>query len=180
MRCAPVALRWRTDAQRLVEESRRSALVTHYDPRCVWSVVAFNAALARSLSGLPLDLARLAEALAAAGAPQEVVLGVHHAPRSSLAGLDLDNPQDQGYTIKAMRVGLWVLHKGPDFEGALTAIVNAGGDTDTNGAVAGAALGSRVGLTGIPQRWLQRVRSLDYLLALADRLLAAAVSEAAP
>lgn len=174
MRCAPVALRWRTAGQRLIEESQKSALVTHHDPRCVWSVVAFNVALARSLADAPLDLHRLAELLATAGAPPEVVLAVQHSVGCALADFDLDDPPTQGYTIKAMQVGLWALQQGPDFEEPLVAVVNAGGDTDTNGAVAGAALGSRLGIASIPQRWLQYVRDLDRLLALADRLLAAA------
>ena len=39
MRCSPVALRWRNDPKKLVDESNRSAVVTHYDPRCRWSAV---------------------------------------------------------------------------------------------------------------------------------------------
>ena len=63
-----------------------------------------------------------------------------------------------------------------DIEEALIAVVNAGGDTDTNGAVAGAVLGARFGLDAIPKRWRDRVARLradrDAMELWADRLVA--------
>lgn len=50
-------------------------------------------------------------------------------------------------------------------------VVNAGGDTDTNGAVAGAALGAKLGAAAIPRRWVDRLRDAPQLETLADRLL---------
>ena len=50
-----------------------------------------------------------------------------------------------GYTLKAMQVALWCAREANDFEEALITVVSAGGDTDTNGAVAGAVLGARFG-----------------------------------
>ncbi len=35
----------------------------------------------------------------------------------------------------------------------MLAAINAGGDTDTNGAVVGALIGANVGLDGIPPEW---------------------------
>jgi hypothetical protein len=59
--------------------------------------------------------------------------------------------------------------------------VNAGGDTDTNGAVAGAVLGARFGAAAIPERWLSAVRDRAEIESLGDRLLdAAEQSEPAP
>ena len=56
----------------------------------------------------------------------------------------------------------------------LRLVVNAGGDTDTNGAVAGAALGARLGYEAIPQRWRLSMSNPQQLLDLADGLLSAA------
>ena len=67
---------------------------------------------------------------------------------------------DMGYTLKAMQVALWCAHRAADSEEALIALVHAGGDTDTNGAVAGAVLGARFGLEAIPKRWRDRVATL--------------------
>ncbi|MGH7406717.1 MAG: ADP-ribosylglycohydrolase family protein, partial [Candidatus Methylomirabilales bacterium] len=80
--------------------------------------------------------------------------------------------------LKAMQVGLWVLQQGHDFETVLVEVVNTGGDTDTNGAVAGAVMGARVGLQGIPPRWQENIRDKDTLVDLADRLFDASEGRA--
>ncbi len=178
MRCAPVALRWRRSGHSLVEVTRESALVTHYDPRCVWSSVAFNGALALSLGGGSPDLEELARLLDGAGAPAAVGEAVRRVRGCALGDLGLDDRDTMGYTLKAMQVGLWALQQLPDFETVLVEVVDAGGDTDTNGAVAGAVMGARVGLSGVPPRWRNNIRDPDYLIELADRLFDASEGRA--
>ena len=56
--------------------------------------------------------------------------------------------------------GLISLWRTPDFKYGLRAVVEAGGDTGTNGAVAGAVLGTRFGIDAIPQRWRDRIAEL--------------------
>ena len=59
-----------------------------------------------------------------------------------------------GHTLLAMQAGLWAAGTPLPFESALRQVVEAGGNTDTNGAVVGAVLGARYGETAIPPRWL--------------------------
>ena len=172
MRCAPVALRWRRDPERLVAETIRSAVVTHHDPRCGWSAVAVNIALAGALADRRPDLPRLADVLEEAGAPKSVADAVRACEEASLDSLRLDHDNSMGYTLKAMQVGLWAVTRREGIEPILLAIVNAGGDTDTNAAVAGALLGARDGADAVPDRWLQHIASIDRVTDLADRLLA--------
>lgn len=42
-----------------------------------------------------------------------------------------------------------------DYPGAILAIVNCGGDTDTTAAILGGIIGASVGEKGIPKLWLQ-------------------------
>ena len=72
------------------------------------------------------------------------------------------------YTVKTLGAGLWALRQLPGFEETLAPIINAGGDTDTNGAVAGAVLGARLGSVGIPSRGRDGVRDAGGLTRLAD------------
>ncbi len=170
MRCSPVALRWRLNPEHLVKETLRSAQVTHYDPRCQWSAVALTIALSLALEQKELDLEALAEALNKAGAPASVPEAIRFVEGRSLEELDLDDPHAMGYTLKAMQVGLWAITQGSDFEETLVSVINACGDTDTNGAVAGAVLGGIHGSTAIPQRWLECIANRDNLERLADEL----------
>ena len=172
MRCAPAALRWRSEPDRLIAETHQSALVTHHDARCGWSAVAVNAAIAASLDGRAIDLEDLAASLDEAGAPLTVVHAVRAVAGSDLDALALDHDNTMGYTLKAMQAALWALEQPGDFESVVATIVNAGGDTDTNAAVAGAALGAKHGAAAIPARWVANIRATDVLTGLADRLYA--------
>jgi ADP-ribosylglycohydrolase len=48
--------------------------------------------------------------------------------------------------------------------------VNAGGDTDSIAAMAGAMKGAELGLQKIPEKWLKNVKDSEYLHEIADRL----------
>jgi ADP-ribosyl-[dinitrogen reductase] hydrolase len=173
MRCAPVALRWRLQPQRLVKDAVSSARATHYDPRCVWTTVATCAVLALELAGADWTLEELAEALEDAGAPPEVIVAVELSESPEVADLELDEWESMGYTIRAMTAALWTATHAEDFEATLLAVINAGGDTDTNGAVAGAVLGARFGAAAVPGRWKERLPNPWEMEGLADRLLEA-------
>ena len=57
-----------------------------------------------------------------------------------------------------------------DFEVALTAAVNHGGDSDSTGAVAGNILGAAVGYEALPGHYKERLELLDVILHVADDL----------
>ena len=57
-----------------------------------------------------------------------------------------------------------------DFDRALIAAVNHDGDSDSTGAVTGNLLGPRLGLTGIPSKYLEHLELRSVLLELADDL----------
>ena len=191
MRCPPLAVRWRNDDAALVRETVVSAAATHFDPRCIWSSALVNLAIASLLRGAAVDTGDLtgratsaARTLGAALAPfgtggagfelPPEVLDALRAPLPPVpAGIELDGA-GMGYTLKAMQVALWCALTASGFEEALTAVVSAGGDTDTNGAVAGAVLGARFGCRAIPQRWRGAVAELrpgrPSMESWADRL----------
>ena len=198
MRCAPVAIRWVYDETELVRNTVVSAVATHYDPRCVWSSVVVNLALATLLQGSEVDesdliprarnaMESIGTALAPFGstedtvdAPADVQEAIRSVPGPDLGAIRLDGHY-MGYTLKAMQVALWCAREATDFEEALVTVVSAGGDTDTNGAVAGAVLGARFGNGAIPSRWRERVATLRAgrvpMEEWADRLLAAAAMQ---
>ena len=71
-----------------------------------------------------------------------------------------------------LQAGLWAATTQLGFEESLVAIVNAGGDTDTNGALAGAVLAARHGASTIPLRWTAYIAQRERLADLGERLLA--------
>lgn len=174
MRCAPVAVRWRDDAAAIARNSIISAVPTHWDRRCGWSCVVLNIGIAAALRGETLD----AEALIAASEdavrpslpelsqfgyearmPRSVREAVMEAAGSRIDDVEFDD-WNMGFTLLALQAGLISLWRAPDLEHGLRAVVEAGGDTDTNGAVAGAVLGARFGIDAVPQRWRERIAEL--------------------
>ena len=171
MRCAPVALRHWSDGAALVRASAETCAVTHYAAACQWSCILLNAAVAILIRGGDASVEALREAAGADGAGVEI--------GERLAGIPADveelRPDEGliGHTLLALQIGLWPLASGTAIEEGLIRIVNAGGDTDTNGAIAGAVLGAREGSTAIPERWLERIPRREEIAGLADRLTAA-------
>jgi len=172
MRCAPVAMRWprASDRARLLEETERSAIVTHHDPRCAWSAYAINLALTSALDGRRMAVLEIEGELARAGADEHVLHAIREVSKNDLDHFQLDGTAI-GFTLKAMQAGLWCLENGEDYEESIVRVIGAGGDTDTNAAVAGAVLGALHGDTSIPRRWVANIRDADRLTSLADQLL---------
>ena len=173
MRCAPVALLWHSRPSRLIEDSAVSAMVTHYSPLCQWSCVIINAAIALLMGGIVPEANSLARAVRADGAPSEVIEWLEE------VGQDVEslhwNHQHIGHTLLCMQFGLWAAQTPLGLEEALVKVIDAGGDTDTNGAVAGAVLGARYGASAIPERWLNCIPQRDRLEELALKLWNAAL-----
>jgi hypothetical protein len=68
----------------------------------------------------------------------------------------VDGP-DQGFCLFTAGLAFGALVGGGDAEVELLRVVSLGGDTDTNAAVAGALLGARNGVEGLPADWLERL-----------------------
>jgi ADP-ribosylglycohydrolase len=104
--------------------------------------------------------------------------------------------RQEGWVLIALRNAFFRLLHASSLEEGVVATVMAGGDTDTNGAIAGALLGAVHGHDAIPARWRNavlscrpareyktpRVRSEEYwpidALELAERLLSLSVASA--
>ena len=174
MRCTPIAVRWRDDAAALGRNSVISAVPTHWDRRCGWSCVVLNIGIAAALRGETLDagtliaaaekavrpsLAELSHYDYEASMPDSVRETVMQAAGSGIGDIEFDG-SNLGFTLLALQAGLISLWRAPDFEQGLRDVVEAGGDTDTNGAVVGAVLGARFGIEAIPERWRDRIAEL--------------------
>lgn len=89
----------------------------------------------------------------------------------NLEALQLDQGTAIGYTFKAMGSAVVLLQSGQSFRDALTSLTMQGGDADSNGAVAGAVLGSLLGFSALPQDLLLGLPHKDWLQSKVDYLL---------
>jgi ADP-ribosyl-[dinitrogen reductase] hydrolase len=171
-RCLPVAIRYHADVDRLVRVSMQQAAITHADERCLWAAAAVNLAVRELLHGnlyfVDEVLHRLAD-----GAPRVLLEAIRRAPWEEQDALPIAQDGTSGSAVHTVEIGFWFATHGRALEDALVYLAQAGGDTDTNAAVAGALLGARDGETGIPPRWMNQLAGREAVLAVTDRLLGA-------
>jgi ADP-ribosylglycohydrolase len=72
---------------------------------------------------------------------------------------------------EAVALALYCFLRHPDdYRAAVLRGANTNGDSDSVASISGAFSGARLGLVGIPSRWVQRIEKTDYMDALATRL----------
>ncbi|HZE15910.1 MAG TPA: ADP-ribosylglycohydrolase family protein [Mycobacterium sp.] len=180
MRIAPVAVLFSSDPERLVEEARRSAKVTHVHPLGVDGAVAQAVAVGAAM--------RTEEIVATARAAVETdemrrrldtVAELLTAPPANPTTVaeKLGNTSAAALSVPA---AIYAACHVDDFRGAVSYAVRCGGDTDTIGAMTGAIAGARHGHSEIPSNWVAFLEDGRYgrshVQRLADRLAAAASS----
>ncbi len=91
---------------------------------------------------------------------------------SDLTDLDAIHKLGQGWVgDEALAIAIYcALKYSHDFDKALIAAVNHNGDSDSTGAIAGNILGAYLGLSGIPQKYIDNLDLVDVLTELADDL----------
>jgi ADP-ribosyl-[dinitrogen reductase] hydrolase len=85
------------------------------------------------------------------------------------------NPPDirgSGYVVESLEAALWAFYHGASFEEGALLAVNLGDDADTTGAVYGQLAGAYYGVSGIPDRWLEKLAYRSLIEQLADGLCA--------
>ena len=163
MRTSVVGL-WNNDTEKHATEICK---LTHYDPRCVGSC-AIIALLINNLvyKNQMLSLEQLIEI----GERYDSRIREYLEQASQCERIEelvLDD-SSMGYTLKTLAAAIWCLFHCNSFEEGLLAVVNAGGDADTNAAVACSLLGARYGMSTIPQKYIDGLANKTHLMKITD------------
>jgi len=172
MRCIPVALRYHDDPDRLIRVSTQQAAITHADERCTWGAAAVNLAARELLHG---NIYFIDEVMHRIGdrAPRALREAIHRVPREGEGDLPIARAGEAGYVVHCVEIAFWFVTHDRSLEEALIALAQAGGDTDTNAAVAGGLLGARYGDVALPPRWVDQITGSQGIAQLAERLVSA-------
>lgn len=144
--------------------------LTHYDPRCVGSSVIVSMVIHQLVY---YDYTMTPDEVVQLGRKYDDVIEyyVQRATDPDIASLQLGEKRKRGYTLKAMGAALWALWHPTSFVDGLVAIVNEGGDADSNGAPAGAVLGARFGYHAIPTEYTEGLNRYKDLKREFEKLL---------
>jgi len=151
MRVAPLGIFGQgRDPGAVADWARQDALLTHPHPVCQDASAVFAVAVAHAVAhgAPPAEVADAALEFAQAAALHPEVVEALVMARDRLP----DFATHQGLVTVALQNAFFQLrHAAP--EAGLVDTVRHGGDTDTNGAVAGALLGAVHGVEALPLRW---------------------------
>ena len=165
MRCAPYAIRFANDPDRLIKVSKQSSAITHADPRCTYGCAILNLTLRNLITGREQPLDNALERLESE-APTELVDALDGLPEA-VSPSSLSN---SGYVVDTLQASLYYGLTADTAEDAIVMAVNQGNDADTVGAVTGAIAGAQFGADALPERWLNALDATADLRELATQL----------
>lgn len=144
--------------------------LTHADPRCVGSCVILSE-LIHSLvwNNKELD----SETIMRIGSKYDERIEpylIKAVEAGQIEDLKLDEASAMGYTLKTLSAAVWCLYHVESFQEGLLAVVNAGGDSDTNAAVACSLLGAKYGYKSIPSCYIENIIGKSFLEKVSDNL----------
>jgi len=165
MRVSPLGIWAAGDPALAARTARDDSTLTHPNEVCVEACAGFAAAIAAGVAGASRkEMAQTALAHAKGLARDAIERGAGGEPPADF----FTHP---GWVLVALQNAFYRLLN-PSLQVALIQTVSAGGDTDTNAAIAGALLGAACGREAIPPRWVMAVlacRALPEAGALRPR-----------
>ena len=145
------------DHSRKIAENCRT---THYDTRCVSSALVIGEMAHRLVwDDCEADYDDLVDI--AAQVDERTVPYIETAYNGDLDDFDLDDGATYWYTRKTMGAALWALWHVEDPEEALYAIVDSGGDANTNASLTLGLMGLKYGIGAIPTHHGDKLRQHD-------------------
>lgn len=145
--------------------------LTHYDPRCIGSCVIVSEIISQLIwNDKQLSYNEIRELINNKEYDDNRTLEYIDLSYNStnIADLQLDESNAIGYTLKALSAALWCYFHANDFQSGLLAVVNEGGDADTNAAIACAVLGAKFGYETIPQKYIDGLVDGEMLKNIAE------------
>jgi len=176
MRCIPTGL-FASDERRQ-KESIAISEFTHNDPRCTVACAAYNEIVAALIDGkTSQEAVAIGKTVAARLGSENVTDAIKEGETLSLAKIASEGPRGNikispsGFVLNSLKLAIAAVLDVRSFEDVLVDVIRIGGDTDTNGAIAGGLLGARDGIQRVPQRWLVKLQFRKEFEEVALRIL---------
>lgn len=177
MRTAPIGLLHCDRPDKMREDSKLDAIITHNNDEAIAGSRAVNFFISQGVRQADFRLATpdLIDKCADFIGPSDVARRLKRAKELLLEGMPtgtaIQTLGTGGYVAETVASAVFCFLKTPDnYEKTVIAAVMGGEDTDTTAAVAGAISGAWNGTWGLPLRWVESVEATDELRELAGKL----------
>lgn len=150
--------------------------VTHYDPRCIGSCVIASIII-HNLVWNNYEMTYDEIKNIALKYDERICEWIDMAYKGNLSDLNLEGPEGIGYTLRTLSAALWCYWHAKSFEEGLLAIVNEGGDADTNGAIACVILGAKFGYNAIPKYYIENLYNEELYRSKVNNFIKVVLNE---
>jgi len=174
MRSAPIGYFYQNKPERLKQVARASGICTHGHPAADAACIGAAYLVKLALDGIPpesliIELLSFTEGIS--GEWDEAILKIEQC-------LDWEDEEDalsflgEGWVgEEAVALALYCFLKYPDsYEKVVIRGANTNGDSDSIACIGGSISGAYLGVEAIPDDWISRIESTQYLGDLAERL----------
>ncbi len=166
IRCIPLSLLYFQDMEKLMQETLRAAMLTHYDKKTASAAVAVNLLISRMLQG-ESDRKKILQQVGQLLDDNE--LGIYNV-LPDVSSKKKDDLRCSPRLQDTLEASLWGWFKAKNFQDAMVTVVNLGDDADTIGALTGALNGAYFGEESIPADWLKTLEDKNIIANLGRRL----------
>lgn len=172
MRCTPIAIFYANSLSMLLATSRRSARLTHGDPKAQSSCVLINTAIAHFLRGGSNENSWQHGMKFLTSWEQKTWIRL-----SEIQSIPEGDIASGGYTVATVEAAFWCFARSQSFESAIELAASLGDDADTVTAVTGALAGAYHGYSSIPERWRNALMDKEMIRNIALQLASAGKSQ---
>lgn len=164
-RCAPVGLLYAQHPEQNIAATYSSARLTHYDRMWSWVAVTLNLIISALIAGNTMkdSLKLIVDHMEDFDVPVPVLERL-----SQLEDSTYIHPST--VAIDALEAAIVCLLRTESAESAMVEAANLGGASRATGSICGSLAGAAYGLSGLPDRWWQRLDDVEAFVHFADRL----------
>ena len=172
MRLAPVPLFYLDDPLKAIEMSGESSRTTHPLQITIDACKYFGGLIWGALNGVDKK-----ELLSAYYSPVNGYFDDNEMSEElrpvAEGSFKIKNPPEiigAGYVVQSLEAALWAFYNSDSYEEGVLKAVNLGNDADTTGAICGQLAGAYYGLSGIPDRFTNKIVMKELIISYTERL----------
>ncbi|MGB1289312.1 MAG: ADP-ribosylglycohydrolase family protein, partial [Aggregatilineales bacterium] len=177
MRVATIGYLYQHDEAKLREVAHYSGIITHGHKTAIAASIGAAYLVKLALDGVPVSEYMTRVMQFCAGISDEfdnAILRVGHVLGWGSEEKALTHLGEGWIAEEAVALSLYCVLKYPDdYVACVRRGANTDGDSDSIACIAGGILGARLGMSTIPDDWIERCENRDYLSELAGRMASA-------
>lgn len=174
MRLAPIPMFYRKNLFKAFKKSEESSRNTHPSPQSMGACALYGAMIALAINGKDKEDIMNFDSWDVDLHAEISMMNYDDRVFKVISGSYKEKQPPQingnGYVIDTLEAALWAFWSTESFEEGALKVVNLGDDADTTGAVYGQLAGAYYGLSGIPEKWRNKIYDIQRIIDYSEKI----------